>query len=57
MDIDHCPKCGEYLHDEMGHMCPTQPTLNDLMKPVPCRQHREINCPWCKIDANRYHDM
>ena len=21
-DTDHCPKCGEYLHDEMGHMCP-----------------------------------
>jgi hypothetical protein len=21
VDIDHCPKCGEYLHDEMGHMC------------------------------------
>jgi hypothetical protein len=22
VDIDHCPKCGEYLHDEMGHSCP-----------------------------------
>jgi hypothetical protein len=22
LDIDHCPKCKEYLHDEMGHMCP-----------------------------------
>src|SRR5271170_7422454 len=22
LDIDHCPACGEYLHDEMGHMCP-----------------------------------
>lgn len=21
-DTDHCPKCHEYLHDEMGHMCP-----------------------------------
>ena len=21
-DTDHCPSCGEYLHDEMGHMCP-----------------------------------
>lgn len=20
--IDHCPKCGEYLHDEQGHSCP-----------------------------------
>ena len=22
--LDNCPKCGEYLHDEMGHMCPTE---------------------------------
>ena len=22
VDIDHCPKCGEYLHDEAGHSCP-----------------------------------
>jgi hypothetical protein len=22
LDIDHCPRCKEYLHDEMGHMCP-----------------------------------
>jgi hypothetical protein len=22
--IDHCPRCGEYLHDEMGHMCPSR---------------------------------
>jgi hypothetical protein len=21
-NIDYCPKCGEYLHDEMGHSCP-----------------------------------
>jgi hypothetical protein len=21
LDIDHCPRCKEYLHDEMGHMC------------------------------------
>ena len=21
-DADHCPKCGEYLHDEAGHVCP-----------------------------------
>ncbi len=21
--IDYCPKCKEYLHDEMGHMCPS----------------------------------
>lgn len=25
-DIDRCPKCGEYLHDEMGHMCPPPAT-------------------------------
>jgi hypothetical protein len=23
LDIDHCPRCKEYLHDEMGHMCPS----------------------------------
>lgn len=22
LKLDFCPKCGEYLHDEMGHMCP-----------------------------------
>lgn len=21
-ELDHCPKCGEHLHDEMGHCCP-----------------------------------
>ena len=21
-DLDRCPRCGEYLHDDMGHMCP-----------------------------------
>ena len=21
--LDYCPKCKEYLHDEMGHMCPS----------------------------------
>lgn len=25
-DTDHCPSCGEYLHDEMGHMCPRKGT-------------------------------
>jgi hypothetical protein len=24
--IDYCAKCGEYLHDEMGHMCPPKET-------------------------------
>jgi hypothetical protein len=28
-DIDHCPRCGEYLSDEMGHMCPSDKFESD----------------------------
>ncbi len=31
-NIDRCPKCGEYLHDEMGHMCPETPSAPDLSR-------------------------
>ncbi len=31
-NIDRCPKCGEYLHDEMGHMCPETPIAAENVK-------------------------
>ena len=31
VDIDHCPKCGEYLHDEMGHVCPDVPKTSAIV--------------------------
>jgi hypothetical protein len=40
-DIDHCPKCGEYLHDEMGHMCPSplQQCLETIRAALDCESH------------------
>jgi len=44
--IDHCPKCGEYIHDEMGHMCPPaeqssllQKCLETIRAALDCESH------------------
>jgi hypothetical protein len=28
-----------------------RPTLEQLQREIPCRLHREIHCPWCRMEV------
>ena len=42
-DIDHCPKCSEYLHDEIGHSCPTAADLDAVAEEEKVKEKTSSN--------------
>jgi hypothetical protein len=33
-----------------------RPTLESLQREVTCIKHRQVDCPWCLFDSDRYGD-
>ena len=33
-----------------------RPTLESLQREISCIKHRQVNCPWCLFDSDRYGD-
>jgi DNA repair exonuclease SbcCD ATPase subunit len=51
--VDHCPACGEYLHDEMGHECPNASDEHDrAVRQETAKRVRETIWPYIDHDQS-----